>query len=368
MKICFVTTGDIKNIATLKRALGMANPLSKLNWDVHIILENTEENVSRAAVECNSDVKLHYFDKSNLINELRSKNSIVQRIKPDFIYVCAFVPRNFVLKNSGAKILIEHSELQSGISDIKGLKKVFSYCLEFYSLVYSDALICASKFLVDYFRKISVFKLRNIPIFYHPYAFSYLLSKDVKLNDIKTDILALSNKFNFTFLGTITKNYGSNLMLEASKLLVDRGLEFRLLLLGKGRHYNEAIEFVKNNKLENFVFLPGFVKEEDISQYFSISDSFLSPMNDTIQDWARCPSKLYMYLPYRKSIVTCKIGEPYIVLKDKGVYYDAGSSVSLANTMENVLTSKINKTIDPDLHSWDYRTKEFDQWIKLTFN
>ena len=37
MKICFITTGDIKNIATAKRALGLANPLADLGWEVSII-------------------------------------------------------------------------------------------------------------------------------------------------------------------------------------------------------------------------------------------------------------------------------------------------------------------------------------------
>lgn len=39
MKICFITTGDIKNIATAKRALGLANPLADLGWEVSIIME-----------------------------------------------------------------------------------------------------------------------------------------------------------------------------------------------------------------------------------------------------------------------------------------------------------------------------------------
>ena len=38
--ICFVTTGDIKDIATAKRALGLANPLSDLGWQVSIIMED----------------------------------------------------------------------------------------------------------------------------------------------------------------------------------------------------------------------------------------------------------------------------------------------------------------------------------------
>lgn len=368
MKICFITTGDIKNIATSKRALGMANPLSKLNWDVHIIIEDAEENVFRTKMECCHDIKIHFFKKSSFVNEIKYKNSIIKKIKPDYIYICAFVPRNFIFRIPGSKVLIEHSELQSSIPDTRGLKKIFSFSYELFSLVYSDALICASKYLEKYFQKSLFFKFNKIPIFYHPYAFSSRVNKNIELDQLKSHISSFTDRFNFTFLGTITNNYGSSLMLNACKLLVDRELTFRLLLLGKGRHYEEAKKFVKDNNLVDYIYLPGYVDEDDISQYFSITDSFLSPMNNTIQDWARCPSKLYMYLPYKKPIITCKIGEPHIVLNDNGVYYESGSSSSLANAMENILLSKSKYFTDPTIHSWDFRTKEFDQWIKINFN
>ena len=91
-------------------------------------------------------------------------------------------------------------------------------------------------------------------------------------------------------------------------------------------------------------------------------------MNDTVQDWARCPSKLYMYLPYQKPIVTCKIGEPYEVLKNEGDYYTPSDPGSMAQTMEKLIESRKTKiNIDPIEHSWETRTKQFDQWIKNTF-
>ena len=48
--------------------------------------------------------------------------------------------------------------------------------------------------------------------------------------------------------------------------------------------------------------MPGFVDEEDISQYFSVASAFISPMNDTTQDWVRCPSKMYLYLPIKNQL------------------------------------------------------------------
>lgn len=48
--ICFITTGDIKNIATSKRALGLANPLVDLGYDVSILMEDTTENRKRVSL------------------------------------------------------------------------------------------------------------------------------------------------------------------------------------------------------------------------------------------------------------------------------------------------------------------------------
>ena len=61
MKICFYTTGDIKSIATMKRALGMADPLVNLGWEVFIIAMNTDENLKRIAME-SSSAKPYYFN------------------------------------------------------------------------------------------------------------------------------------------------------------------------------------------------------------------------------------------------------------------------------------------------------------------
>lgn len=60
MHICFITTGDIKSIATAKRALGLANHLSDLEWKVSIIMDDTEENHHRAELECDSRTKVYF--------------------------------------------------------------------------------------------------------------------------------------------------------------------------------------------------------------------------------------------------------------------------------------------------------------------
>lgn len=363
--ICFVTTGDIKSIATSKRALGMANPLFNNGWKVSIIMEDTEENRYRASLECNPNINLYFFKKCSALVEIKQKNNIINRIKPDYLYICAFVTRNIVGIKNKAKKIVEHSELQSGIPDIKGIHKIRALLNEYLSIIYSDFILNASKYLqLCFSNRCKRIGLKKKPNFYFPYAYSTTIiqNKEIDFNNKKNQ--KYKNKTIFVFLGTITRNYGIFTILDATKELSKTYQDFKVLILGKGRHYNESLAYIHDKGLDNFVEMPGYIKEDDISYYFSLANCFISPMNDTIQDWARCPSKLYMYLPYNKTIITCKIGEPFEVLQDAGMYYSAGNSRELAQQMENVIKNNIpQKKCNPELHTWEYRTNQFINWI-----
>lgn len=368
-KICFITTGDIKNIATAKRALGMAAPLVELGWNVSILMEDTEENRHRVKMECCNKVQVYYFPHCSALKEIKVKNKLIKDIDPDFIYICAFVTRNTVGIGYRCRKLVEHSELQSGISEMTGLRKLHCYLNEYFSIIYSDALINASKYLQTVYKKrckrMLFFKRPN---FYHPYAFSEGVM-DVKLIDRSSSCFKqYEGRKIFTFLGTITRNYGVFTIIKAIEELKKKYPEVLLMMYGRGRHYQEACDYVKKQGLDTWIKLPGFITEEDISTYFSLTDYFISPMNDTVQDWARCPSKLYMYLPYKKPIITCKIGEPYEVLREEGFYYEPSNVDSLLSVMDNLIKSgKTQIDINPEGHSWLTRTKEFNIWIKETF-
>lgn len=364
--ICFITTGDIKSIATSKRALGMANPLYNNGWRVSIIMEDTEENRYRTSLECDSNINLFFFKKSSAFEEIKQKNEIIKKIKPDYLYICAFVTRNIVGVSSKAKKIVEHSELQSGIPDMKGIHKIRALFNEYSSLFYSDYILNASKYLQNcYFNRCKKLGMKNKPNFYFPYAYSSTVIQNIKIDFEKEENIKYKDKTIFVFLGTVTRNYGAFTILKAVEDLSKTSKNFKVLILGKGRHYNEALKYVEERKISDYVEMPGYIKEDDISYYFSLANSFISPMNDTIQDWARCPSKLYMYLPYNKPVITCKIGEPFEVLRDAGMYYSPGDSTELAQQMLKVINKNIPvRKCDASLHSWEYRTKEFIDWIE----
>ena len=368
-KICFITTGDIKSIATSKRALGLANPLANLGWDVSIIMEDTEENHHRCELECDARIEVLFFPHCGCRQEWKYKNKYIKQIDPDFLYICAFVTRNIVGIGHRSKKLVEHSELQSGIPDVKGMKRFMTYGYEFYSIMYADGLLNASKYLQDLYKRRAgkVFK-SSMPMRYFPYAYNPDVIIIKEKEDLSKRYPEFSNSTNFVFLGTVTRNYGVFTILDAVKELKMKNADFKMLILGKGRHYDEAVAYVRKENLTDCVYIPGFVEEEMISDYFSLATAFISPMNDTVQDWARCPSKMYLYVPYKKPVITCKIGEPYEILKEEGNYYKTGDSHSMAEQMLEIIQGKKRESnIDPDRFSWETRAKELNDWIVQSF-
>ena len=364
--ICFVTTGDIKDIATAKRALGLANPLTDLGWQVSIIMEDTEENRHRVALECNSKVKVFYFSSTSALKERKLKGKIVKEIKPAVVYLCACVVRNMIFPlPKGCRLLIEHSELPSWVTPKSRLgRKILNYIEEYWSLFYADGLLLASKFLMQaYSERKKKIGRKRLPMLYFPYAFSRLSSYSYSVNDDFT--LDKEEIKNLTYLGSLSKAYSTFSIVLAFEQYCKEKDNLRLLLLGKGEEYESIKQYITEKSLEGKVFMPGYVGEEDIEQYFSMTDMFILPMNDSVQDWARCPSKLYMYLQYKKAIITSKIGEPYYVLGDKGIYYEPNSIDSLKEAIAKaVQQTNILSDIDTSEYEWNRRAVQLDEWLK----
>lgn len=359
--ICFITNGDMKNNASPKRSLGFAKCLSFLGWDVFLIIEDTEENRHQVELLQCSTINTYFYNFSNVKEEIRFKNSVVSKICPNYIYVSYFRRQNKVNVPEGCKVIVEHCELYSHYHEYSFQYKCMSFIKEMASLLYADGVVNASGFLQRVNKKRAKCILRkNLPMLYLPYSFdskkTLIINPEITKQKEEEETL-------FVYLGAMREQYGVFTILEAARILSEKH-DFKLFFLGSGNDIERIKNRIAEYKLEKHVFLKGFVKEEDIHSYFTIADAFISPMNNTPQDWARCPSKLYMYLPYQKPIITCKIGEPYEALKDKGYYYKTGDPKSMADCMKKVIENKnVGMGYCANKYSWGSATDKFISWL-----
>lgn len=367
-RICFLSTGDIKTNGIIKRAFGLANPLSVLGWDVSIILLDTQENRHKASLECSEKIKLLFFPSCGRSEERAIKSRLIKESQASYIYILGYGMRNTVKTMRNQKVIVENAELPSHFDHHPLKDRLYAYFFEYLSILQCDCFVNASKFLDDIFKKRCKLLFNGKkPMVYLPYAYNKSIYKLVLASEIqeKSD---LENKTLFVFLGSVTRGYGVFDITDAAMKVAEKSHDFKVLILGGGEHLQELREYIKKQHCENIVETKGYVPEEDIPEYFSMASAFVSPMNDTIIDWARCPSKLYLYLPFKKPIITCKIGEPYYTLQDKGLYYTPGDTDGMAKQMLKVISGEVNKLdIDENKHTWDTRAYELSTFLSKTF-
>lgn len=358
--ICFVTTGDLRTLATGKRALGLASPLSDLGWRVSVLLQDTEENRHRAELETDGRTRFEFFPSGSAIQEVERKNDLLERLAPTHIYLCAFVLRNLV-RTRGARMLIEHSELLSAIKSRPWHRRLCDALLEWLSLLYADGLLNASEYLHGLFcARARLLRRASLQQLHFPYACPDALI-DWQRGHPRCDTPGKV----FLFMGSIRTEYGALEVVEAFRRVLVSYPASRLVMVGVGPQYDALRDAVLRYGIQGKVETPGYVPEEQLPEWLSRADCFVSPMHDTVQDWARCPSKLYYYLAYGKPIITCRVGEPFDTLGNAGFYYEPSDVEGMAEQMRQVCGLAEQPTaVAPRLHSWSARAALLDQWLR----
>ena len=87
---------------------------------------------------------------------------------------------------------------------------------------------------------------------------------------------------------------------------------------------------------------------------------------NTIQDRARSPSKVFMYMHFNKPIITTKLGESVEIFSDYEFYYDPDEEGSMALTMQKALflSDNWNPKWDAKNHTWDDRAVNRIDWLE----
>lgn len=368
MKILFITTGNVNKVATMKRATGMSESLIDLGHDVFIVAMKCEENIKRFELEC-PRTNILWFSQTSALQELYQKYKIVSPLKPDVVYVCGMVFRNMIVSpilDNSITVVIEHSELLSAIPNISSYKRIISKTLEKYSFKLFDGQIVASRCLESIYKDFDA--KETTPILYSPYAFNINLVNKRTLES-ENFVARFRGKKIVLYMGTLRLNYGFGDIIKSSSMLRKKIPNLLVLIIGGGVHSNIGKQLISNLNLERTVEMLGFVSEESLNDYFSIADAFVAPIYNTLQDEARCPSKLFMYLPFNKPIITSEIGVcKELFGKNYPFYCISGSIDSMAEAMfKALITDVFILPFNVDDHEWKKRSIDFLIWINDHF-
>lgn len=348
----------------MKRALGMAPCLSSLGHDVTIYLQDDPDN--RKAVATHSNYKSVYYTSTSPQDERNCKQAFLEVNQFDIVYICGLGVRNaiFPARLSNSFVLMDHSELESSFRGTSLPRKILQTCLEWWSILAYEGSVVASRYLEFLFlQRLHRLGLRR-PILYLPYAYD-----PDSFEASYPDLLNFQSRYIgrkiIVYMGGLYQAYGCFEMLESFQLLAQKDSDFIVFILGKGPEEKRAIDFVKQHCLEEYVQFKGYVPELEIPTFLYGADVLLCPLHDTVTDWARCPSKLLMYMATQKPIVTCAVGEALEYLKNDGFYYEPDCIDSMVHTIQKAMNASDTwmPSYDPKQHTWEKRAHTWLNWV-----
>ena len=356
MKILFLTLSHFSSFPTYKRAIGMGEELALMGDAVYIAVMDSVENRERMRFEAPHCIPL-WFRNAGVLREVYSKVRMCWHLKPDVVYSTSYSVRNLAFLRvllPTTCLVTEFCELYSQVPRRRLTWQLREVCACFES----SRIIVASQYLQSHFEQYMKQYKCSKPMLYSPYAYpQYLRPKLQK---------ACNHEKNVVYMASLWKGYGVWDVVESFRKVLALRSDIRLLIIGGGPEKNALMAYLKEKKLSEKIVVLGYVPEDALNDYFSLADVFVSPIFDTIQDKARCPSKIFYYIAYNKPIVTCRIGEPANVLKEYGFYYRSGDVQSMAETIKQALDQSLTFSYPEgflEKHSWKSRAVEFKEWV-----
>ena len=174
----------------------------------------------------------------------------------------------------------------------------------------------------------------------------FLSPHGIDFNKINPNVVGGVEKPNKTLIlsvGRLAEKKGLKYLIEASKMLKDRGLEHLVYIIGPGLLYGKLMEEVKGLGLEDYVKILGEGKglsQEETLKYFKSADTFVFPSIQTEEgDVDGVANVLLEAAAFKLPIVATDAGSTGEIILDKetGIVVAQKDSKALADALENII-------------------------------
>jgi len=115
--------------------------------------------------------------------------------------------------------------------------------------------------------------------------------------------------FTLVYMGSYIPFHGVDRIVEAAKILEDKGEEVHFLMLGSGQTYDANTKLAKDLKLKNIEFI-SYVSMEELNYYYNASDVTLGTFSGSDR------SKVYIT---NKAYDSFGVGKPHLTVKNNAL-------------------------------------------------
>lgn len=125
----------------------------------------------------------------------------------------------------------------------------------------------------------------------------------------------LPNGFNVMYAGNLGEAQGFETIMEAA-LLLRKNSRIKWIFIGSGRKKKYIEDFVRQNHLENTIYLLGTYSIEKIPSFFSRADILLVALKNEMIFNLTVPAKLQAYMASSKAVCAVLNGEAAEIVKE----------------------------------------------------
>jgi len=217
-------------------------------------------------------VETFYFDPYKLLDIFFLSNESIKKIIKQFSSDVIFIPTEKYIGINGIPVVNMVRNMEPFIFPaIKGdsmrdvIKKYFQRIYGRISIKRANHTIAVSKYVSDYLINNIGIKNNKVSIIYH--GIEIIDEKKCKIPD--KFFFSFKNEFLFT-CGSIRPARGLEDLLEAAKILFDKGLKFNIVIAGETTPGAELYkcrlkEFIERNNLINNILWAGNLTEEELN-------------------------------------------------------------------------------------------------------
>lgn len=126
------------------------------------------------------------------------------------------------------------------------------------------------------------------------------------------------------FIGTLFPWEGIAWLVRAAKELREKGIEFKLVIVGDGADVNELKKSIQENNAASFVFFLGRVPHDQVERYYSVMDVMVYPRRSVRLTELVTPLKPLEAMALGKAVLASSVGgiRELIVNDETGMLFE----------------------------------------------
>ncbi len=306
-----------------------------------------------------------FTPRSKAFTELIRKHRFVSSRKWSAIHIIGVGIRTLLAyqrRVGSAPLYHDFDENLSAIEKIGSGHRMYLKWVERQMLNRAAGFTCASEHLVSWV------KARrpelDSEILYSPVAISseeHVVDLELS-NRLKS---RFQGKHLLVYVGTISKIYQVNEIIDLAVELKRRRSDFSILICGDGpdrlAYEREAAE----RGAAEVVAFEGRIPRTCIASYLDASTALLFPFHDTVHNRARCPTKAFHYAAANRPVVTNCVGEVGRLFGNSAFYYQERSVTGMADACEAAIISSVGFDNGITFRSvtWSDRAEKYERWL-----